>query len=134
MVVLDTSIIIDHLRQSKQAESWLMKIVSKMSKSNLALSMVTIQELYEGKSTLNPQKEHYLLSTIAPLTVIPYTYEVAQLAGELARDCGRPIELADAAIAATAVAHGAQLATLNSKDFIGIRNLDLFDLKKFSKP
>lgn len=126
MVVLDTSIIIDHLRQGEKSESLLMKIATYMSKSNLAISVISIQELYEGKSTLDRQKEQHLLSTIAPLTVLPYSYEVAQLAGELARDLEHPIELADSAIAATTISYGAQLLTLNSKDFSNIPDLELF--------
>lgn len=125
MVILDTNIIIDHLRQSSKKTSLLVKIVEKKSKENLAISMISIQELYEGRSTKNKNKEQYLLATIAPLKIFPYNYEVAQLAGEIARDLRRPIELADAAIAATAILNGAQLFTLNKKDFLGIKNLEL---------
>lgn len=126
MVVLDTNIIIDHLRHKGQTPSALMKIAARISKNNLAISVISIQELYEGKSTLNAEKERYLQETVSPLTVLPYTYETAQYAGEIARDSNRPIELADAAIAATAIIKGAQLATLNIKDFIGITGLELY--------
>lgn len=87
--------------------------------------MITIQELYEGRSTKDEQKEQLLLATISPLKILPYTYEVAQLAGEIARDLSKPIELADAAIAATAIVNGAQLFTLNKKDFSKIKDIDL---------
>lgn len=123
MVVLDTSIIIDHLRQSGAKETRLMKIAKKVAKENLAISVVSIQELYEGRSTRESEKENYLLATIAPLKVLSYTYEVAQFAGEMARDILRPIELADAAIAATAILNDADLYTLNKKDFRGIPEL-----------
>lgn len=126
MVILDTNIIIDHLRlQDKQAESKLMAITKTKSKEVLAISMITIQELYEGRSTKDPQKEQYLLATISPLKILPYGYETAKLAGEIARDIGRPIELADSGIAATAILNGCELATLNLKDFSGIDNLSL---------
>lgn len=125
MVILDTNIIIDHLRQPPKKTSLLVKIVEKKSKENLAISMISIQELYEGRSTKSKTKEQYLLATIAPLKILPYNYEVAQLAGEIARDLRRPIELADAAIAATAILNGAQLFTLNKRDFRGIKNLEL---------
>ena len=127
MVVLDTNIIIEHLRQPKTKESTLIKLVRKKPKEVLAISIITIQELYEGKSTKNKAKEQALLATISPLKILPYTYEVAQLAGEIARDLTRPIELADAAIAATAILNGAQLLTLNNKDFLGIKNLELLE-------
>ena len=126
VVLLDTNIIIDHLRRRHSKQSLLMQIASKISKQNLALSVISIQELYEGKSTQNKEKESYLLSTIGPLKILPYDYIIAQLAGEIARDIKRPIELADAAIAATAIENNAALATLNKKDFQGIKGLELY--------
>lgn len=128
MVILDTSVIIDHLRQTEVKQTHLMKIAKKVTKENLAISVVTVQELYEGKSTKDKRKEEYLLATITPLKILPYTYEVAQLAGEIARDLKRPIEFADAAIAATAIVNGAVLFTLNKKDFRGIKNLEMFKI------
>lgn len=126
MVVIDTDIIIDHLRQKAKSETLLMKIAKEKPKDILAISMVSLQELYEGKSTEDEKREQYLLATISPLKILPYTYEVAKLAGEIARDLPRPIELADAAIAATTIIHTCQLATLNKKHFVGISNLELF--------
>ncbi|MEX1112324.1 MAG: type II toxin-antitoxin system VapC family toxin [Candidatus Andersenbacteria bacterium] len=126
MVVLDTSIIIDHLRQKPGHPTRLLKVLSKVGKQNLAISPITIQELYRGESTRDEAKEELLLATIAPLRLLPYTYEVAQLAGEIGRDSQRSIELGDAVIAATAITHGAQLLTLNQKDFSHIPEIDLF--------
>ena len=123
MVILDTNIIIDHLRLPKSKLSQLIKIVEQKPKESLAISVLSIQELYEGKSTRSKTKEQFLLATIAPLKILPYTFEVAQLAGRIARDLKRPIELVDAAIAATAVFNGISLLTLNQKDFRGIKDL-----------
>ena len=127
MVILDTSIIIDHLRQEKSRESHLLKFSKKKPKENLALSVISVQELYEGKSTKKENKEHFLLSTITPLRILPYTYEVAQLAGEIARDLSGLIEFADAAIAATAILNGCQLLTLNKKHFEKITDLEMVE-------
>lgn len=126
MVILDTSIIIEHLRTPKTKESSLLKIAKKKSKEVLAISMITVQELYEGKSTKDKDKEKSLLSTISPLKILPYTYEIAKLAGEIARDINRPIELADCAIAATAILNSASLFTLDKKDFSGIKDLEVY--------
>lgn len=125
MVILDTNIIIDHLRQKDGEDSHLMRIARKIAKENLAISVITVQELYEGRSTKSEEKEAYLTATISPLKVLSYSYEIAQLAGEIARDSPRPIELADAAIAATAIVHDASLFTLNAKDFRGIKGLEV---------
>ncbi len=127
MVILDTNVIIDHLRQTGKKETVLMKFISDQPKEKLALSVVSVQELYEGKSTRNEKEEQLLLATISPLRILPYTYKIAKLAGMIARDLGRPIELADAAVAATAVTNGADLLTLNQKDFLNIPDLNLID-------
>ena len=100
------------------------KIEKVFAKGSLAISIVTIQELYEGRSTQNKEVEAYLLATISPLQILPYSFEIAQKAGEIARDSTRSIELADAAIAATTLQYNAQLATLNKKDFQEIPELE----------
>ena len=129
MVILDTNIIIDHLRlQKAQSESLLMQIAKQKPKEVLALSIVSVQELYEGQSTKDDHKEQNLLATISPLKILPYTYETAKLAGEIARDLKRPIELADAIIAATTILNDGFLLTINKKDFADITELRLANL------
>lgn len=127
MVVIDTNIIIDHLRLKGSKESKLMWIAKQKAKEVLAISAISVQELYEGSSTKDPTKEQYLLATISPLRILPYTYDVAKLGGEIARDLERPIELADAAIAASTIQNGASLFTINKKDYVGISNLQFVD-------
>lgn len=56
------------------------------------------------------------------------TDDIAKLAGSIACDCPRPIELADAVIAATALHHQAKLFTLNTKDFVQIDGLELLNI------
>ena len=124
MVILDTSIIIDQLRRPPK-ESYLFKLAQKLSKESFALSVLSVQELYGDQSTRDTRREELMLATISPLKILPYTFEVAQLAGEIIRDFPQPIKFVDAAIAATAVINGAMLATLNKKDFIGIGDLEI---------
>lgn len=125
MVILDTSIIIDHLRQKENRDSCLITIVKDHPNEIIAISIISIQELYEGGSTKDKNKERYLIKILDPLEIIPYTEEVAKLAGKIARDLNRPIELADAAIAASVILDQASLATLNQKDFRNINNLKI---------
>lgn len=125
MVVLDTSIIIDHLRQFSKKKSSLDKINKKFSKKNLALSMISVQELYTGLSTKDETAENLLLATISPLIILPFTYEIAKLSGQIQRDSADSIGFADAAIAATTVLNGASLLTLNKKDFQNTKELEL---------
>lgn len=128
MVILDTNIIIDHLRQPKKKDSCLVKILKQKPKEILAISIISVQELYEGQSTKNKNKEQSLLATISPLKILPYGYGIAKLAGEIARDIDHPIELADAAIAATTIINSGQLLTLNKKDFQKIKDLEFASL------
>lgn len=128
MVILDTNIIIEHLRRHGQ-DSPLLGIGKKLPEEPFAISVISIQELFEGKSTRIGAEVHYLLETLKPLKILPYIFEVAEMAGKIARDLGRRIELPDAAIAATAITNGAALFTLNKKDFAGIKNLELVDIQ-----
>ena len=125
MVVLDTSIIIDHLRLQERQPSHLERLFSEFSQEELGLSVISLQELFEGQSTRDAKGLSRLIATIQPLTVLEYTTETAKLAGELARDLPTQISFADAAIAATALQEGCELATLNNKHFSQIPRLKL---------
>ena len=130
MVILDTNIIIDHLRLPSTKPSVLIKLVQQQPKINLAISIISVQELYEGKSTQKPDKEQILLSLISPLKILPYTFDIASLAGQIIRDTSQPITFADAAIAATSIYHQIPLFTLNQKHFQPIPDLKLFQLNQ----
>ena len=121
MVVLDTSVIIDHIRQPHGALTILQRAAKEGLDKNFAVSVITIQELYRGESTRSKGKEAIILATLAPLVILSYTYEVAKLAGEIIRDTTDPIQFADAAIASTAIFNSASLLTLNKKDFEKIK-------------
>jgi len=125
MVVVDTSVIIDHLRQPPE-KSKLIKLFESYPNENFGVSVISIQELYEGKSTKDLEKENHLLSTLSSFEILDYTMDVAKSAGLIARDLDKPLDLADAAIAATAILNGAKLSTLNKKDFQGIKDLEFF--------
>lgn len=126
-MILDTNIIIDHLRKPSD-ESLLTKMTKNHSNETLGISVISIQELYEGKSTKDLTKENFMLSILGLLTVLPYDAEVAKLAGKIARDSSESIDLGDTAIAATTILNGASLLTLNEKHFESIPDLNLFSL------
>lgn len=128
MVILDTNIIIDHLRLPKKSESYFVKIARLRSEETFTLSVISIQELYIGQSSKEPEKENDILEVIRALQLSPYIYEVAQLAGEIIRDSKNPVSFADAAIAATAIVNDFQLFTLNKKHFEDIKGLEMIDL------
>lgn len=125
MVVIDTNIIIDHLRQKGSPESLLNKLVAQIELTEAAISIISIQELFAGQSTKDKEIEEWILKIINPYKILPYTFEVAKLAGEIDRDSKNQMDFPDAAIAATAILNKAKLLTLNKKDFEGIKGLKL---------
>lgn len=128
MVVVDTNVVIDHLRSKGVEQTLFEEIVSKAELPNVAVSVITLQELFAGQSTKNVRKKAELTTMIQSLLILPYSEDIARRAGELARDLTQPIEFADAAIAATALIFDAPLATLNTKHFKSIPQLQLFSL------
>ncbi len=127
MVIVDTSIIIAQLHRPKGAETDLIRFIKAGSDKDLAISMITIQELFQGQSTKDQVRLQNMLAIISPLRILPYNYEIAQLAGEIIRDTIQPIQFADAAIAATAIDNNCKLFTFNKKDFVEIKTLSLVD-------
>lgn len=125
MVVADTSVLIDYLRRPQSADSYLVKLLESKPHEDIGISMITIQELYAGQSSKNPEKEKFFLIIMNYFKILLYENEVAKLAGEIMRDAKSQIQFTDAAIAATAIINGAQLLTLNKKDFSGIKDLEL---------
>lgn len=127
MVIVDTSIIIDQLRRPKGVETELIRFLKSAPDKDLAISVISIQELFQGQSTKDQGRLQNMLATITPLQILPYTYEVAQLAGEIIRDAREPIQFADAAIAATSIVNNCPLLTINKKDFVEIKTLVLVE-------
>ncbi|OGK16222.1 hypothetical protein A2690_03215 [Candidatus Roizmanbacteria bacterium RIFCSPHIGHO2_01_FULL_39_12b] len=96
MVILDTNIIIDHLRQEPNKKTMLRRLVEKEGYKNLSLSLLSIQELFTGRSTQIDRMQTSLLATVAPLQLLPYTFAIAQMAGELIRDNKQTCTFVDA--------------------------------------
>lgn len=125
MVVIDTNVIIDHLRLKGSPDSVLSKLFGQIELTEAAISFITVQELFAGQSTKEKEIVEWILRIINPYEILPYTFEVAKLAGEIERDSKSHIDFPDAAIVATAMLNKASLFTLNKKDFKGIQGLKL---------
>jgi len=125
MVVFDTSLIIDYLRNQGDRKTLFEEAVEKLEDENLAISVLTVQELFQGKSLGDEEEEKRVLEVIAPFEVLEYTIDIAKRAGKIVRE-NNGASFVDAAIAATAITYGSQLATLNRKDFEKIKGLELY--------
>ena len=129
MVVLDTNIIIDHLRLNQTRQSVLQKLIDISLDKDLAISVISLQELYTRQSTRILQNELYMLSVLSKIKVLSYNNEVSKFAGKLCRDSKLNISFADCAIASTAILNNSPLLTLNTKHFNGIDGLELFEFE-----
>lgn len=132
-ILIDTSILIDHLRLRSAAgnghpkKTIFERLVEKPY--GVAISVVTIQELYEGQSSKRELENKRIEKLLEILDQYPVTPEIARSAGVISRDNDRSVGFADAAIAATAIVQGFQLFTLNSKHFQDIPGIDLFKIE-----
>jgi predicted nucleic acid-binding protein len=124
-LLLDTTVIIDVLRNRNQRRSLLEKLV--VSGTVLATSTVCIAEIYSG---LRPGEAAHTKAQLANLEPVPVSASIAERAGlikaALAR-LGQTHSLLDMMIAATAMEIGSSLATDNQKHF-QIPGLTLFPL------
>jgi len=126
-IVLDTSIIIDHIRQPDKPETVFTQLLQKYS---LIIALITVTELFSG-SSIQKLKERERLETILSVLDI-YIPDM-----NLARQSGllrgiRKIATADAQIAMTAIILKLPLATLDTRDFAKIPDLQLLPLPSFS--
>lgn len=124
MVILDTNIIVDHLRRPSLPTVF-SRLPDIYPNQTFSVSIISVQELFTGKSTRRDEEKEALLTILGSVEIFLYTYEIAKIAGEIQRDLKPDISFADAAIAATAIVNGASLATLNKRDFTDIPGLEL---------
>lgn len=118
--LVDTNILIDHLRGVSKATTFLRQA---RGAGTLWISAVTVAEVYAGQRT-RQAKQAAKVGRLLNLFRIAYVEGVvAKLGGEITRDCGTA--LPDALIAATAVRKGLVLATRNIAHFQHIPDLDV---------
>lgn len=114
MILVDTDVLIAHLRGFDAARDWLRQA---RAASPLSLSVVSIAELTGGIRSAERREVGRLLTAFRPE---PVTEVIARRAGEFMREYRRShtgIGTADYLIAATADQRGASLATLNVRHF-----------------
>jgi predicted nucleic acid-binding protein len=121
-ILIDTSIIIDFLRQKNKKSTQLYKLVA--NDNQLAISILTHTELYSGKSVWSSKKAAEELDKIlVGIKVLPITPQISTMAGEI--KVKNSIDLIDAVIASTGVIEKLPLLTLNKRHFQKIKKLKL---------
>jgi toxin FitB len=135
VIILDTNVVSEPLRPAPEPAvlAWLDAQVP----ATLCLTSVTLAELLAGVAALPAGRRRNKLALALTDQVLPL-FEGRILAFDVpaahafarvqagATAVGNPISFADAAIAATAAAHGYALATRNVRDFKGT-GLELID-------
>lgn len=127
--LVDTNVISEILRPAPDPNvaAW----SQQADKQTLFLSVVSMGELRKGVSILPASARRTQLensiATRVPVwfhgRILPVTQAIAERWGELdgARQvAGRPLNMPDGMIAATALEHGLTVVTRNTKDFAGL--------------
>ncbi len=120
MILVDSDVLIAHLRGVDAARDWL---IGTRKNGPLAISVVSIAELVGGMRSIERREVWRLL---ASFRAEPTTEVIARRAGEMMRRYRRShsgIGLGDYLIAATADVKGLQLAALNVRHFPMFKNL-----------
>ena len=129
MIVLDTHVVSEIMRPAPDSNvlSWLNMQVAE----ELWLNSVVVSELLFGITRLpTGARKQQLADTFSAMLsedfagrILAFDLEAAVIYAELAAGGeakGRPVEMADAQIAAICLAQGAKLATRNLKHFEGL--------------
>jgi tRNA(fMet)-specific endonuclease VapC len=131
-IILDSDVIIQGEKGRFDLEGWLASRPADI----FEISAVSVAELWHGvergKGVNRVERLNYLQTVLKPLAIIPYTeqtaYEHARIWAELEAS-GKMIGYYDLIVAATALEHGSQLATFNTRHFVQIRGLHLVEPK-----
>lgn len=122
MILLDTNILIEQVRGNESARSWLSE--ARRQSGRLVTSALCVTELKGGMRSPERRVIDRLLGLV---DIVPVDEAIAHRAGELMRTYRRShqgIGIADYVIAATALIHGYELATLNIRDFPMFEDLE----------
>jgi len=125
-IILDADVILRGEKGTFNLAGWL----ASRPDDEFALAAITVAELWHGverAAGLQRTKRIQFLETIlSPLPVLPYTEhtgrEHARVWAELAAG-GKIIGYYDLVVAATALAHGCEVATFNRRHFRQVRGL-----------
>ncbi len=126
--VVDTDVVSFLFKQDSRASLYL----PYLSGHSSIISFMTVAELERWSLTANwgSKRTEWMRLFIARFVVVPYTHDLAvkwAIAMTSARRAGRPIQTADAWVAATALLYQTPLLTHNKSDYLGVDSLEFAD-------
>ncbi len=125
ITLVDTSILIDYYRKTdKEKSAWIALVRQGYS---FAISTVTKYEIYSGATQNQLTFWDTVLEAITIIALDEVSVDTAVIINSALKKKRKQIDLADLFIAATAVAHGVSLATLNRKHFDRIDTLNIVE-------
>ncbi len=116
MIVIDTDIFIDFLRNMAETSNFIEQNID-----DIAFSAITEAELLSGRECNDKDIKEKLLHFLSQFEKIPVDNPLVQVAGEFRRKY--EIEVPDALIAATAFMVNATLYTRNIKHFEKVKEI-----------
>ena len=128
-VVVDTSIIIDHLRQKSDQFIRLIEL-QDTGKIKILIPYIVVTELFVGESTKQKKVEKSLKKMLRGFELVGMSYGSSKKAGELIREYPGIKDAYDLLIASIALEKEAYVATLNVKHFKSIKGLKLYSQGK----
>jgi tRNA(fMet)-specific endonuclease VapC len=125
-VLIDTSVLIDAERRGQSLEE-------AIGDAGRAISVITASELLHGvhrarTAAVRTRRSAFVEHLLAALQPLPVTMGIARVHAEIWANLDRKgtlIGAHDLWIAATALSHGMDVATANSKDFERVPGLDV---------
>jgi predicted nucleic acid-binding protein len=122
MILCDTDIFIEALKNNSRA----IESLRKIGFENIALSAITLMELYFG--AVSKQELTKIKSRLQQLRIIHINKEISEAATKLIEKYAKShgLHIPDALIAATAICHRMELLTYNIKDFKFIESVRLY--------
>lgn len=126
-IVVDTSVLIEEVRRG--SELWQeIKEESKKGSVKMICPSIVLTELWAGSSMEKAKAVEIVERMMETVTVIDVGQDLAKKAGEIIRN--HKLSGFDAIIAATCAVYDGKLATLNTKHFVGIKGLKLYNHSK----
>ena len=126
-ISVDSSILIQNLRLGKELFFGILK-KADLGDVRLIISSAVLMEIWSGKSMNDSVLVKKIEKRLLAFENVVVNVEIAKKAGEIRRK--HEISGIDALIAATSIINEAELVTLNTKHFVGIKGLKLYNISK----